>query len=529
MAENLIQLDSVSLESGYVFYSRLQDDNSKNHKSLYTTVRQRMTEAFHEATKLKASTAKLLSQAQNERDKELALLRKQFGVDISLDYKNPQGTLEFIDIFNKYMNIEDIYERNKQIILKTKGKKSVISYFPTYLKQELDATWKDAASSFDFSSEATLNRDVQKWLEDSIPKAIERMFLAKRESLQIDPELQGVYKQLLDTIGDVQTKGSFSQQLANIYKLDEISQAIQEELKQGSNLGNTLKSVSKKCKVDARKGGLSLEAFYDLITDTIQQSTGKGGHAVIGAKGARADNVATFDIDVSPIIEQIEKFENVLTRERAVELFNHIDQSLQTEQGFIVYTSDKNYTLNDGFEERGGFQGGSNIKAIDLSSLLNKAGYNANVFIGAILQLAEGAVGEDMSPEPFEQALAKMIANFLFDDYNAIGAGLTNNVNTLHIMNLNGILLPISSILFALADSINNVIDMSPRSIVDIRINSVPIEFKTKEEQWQWQLGNNATGSDAWNYQKTSAQVNTEISIHFMANLRTMLQNAYFR
>jgi hypothetical protein len=62
------------------------------------------------------------------------LLRKQFGVDISLDYKNPQGTLEFIDIFNKYMNIEGIYERNKQIILKTKGKKSVISYFPTYLK-----------------------------------------------------------------------------------------------------------------------------------------------------------------------------------------------------------------------------------------------------------------------------------------------------------------------------------------------------------------------------------------------------------
>jgi hypothetical protein len=38
--------------------------------------------------------------------------------------------------------------------------------------------------------------------------------------------------------------------------------------------------------------------------------------------------------------------------------------------------------------------------------LLDRAGYNANVFIGAILQLAEGAVGDDMSPEPFEQALA---------------------------------------------------------------------------------------------------------------------------
>jgi hypothetical protein len=39
------------------------------------------------------------------------------------------------------MNIEEIYERNKQLILKTKGKKSVISFFPTYLKKELDETW----------------------------------------------------------------------------------------------------------------------------------------------------------------------------------------------------------------------------------------------------------------------------------------------------------------------------------------------------------------------------------------------------
>jgi hypothetical protein len=143
--------------------------------------------------------------------------------------------------------------------------------------------------------------------------------------------------------------------------------------------------------------------------------------------------------------------------------------------------------------------------------------------------LAEGAVGDDKSPVPFEEALAKMIANFLFDDYNAIGAGLTNSVNTLHIMNLNGILLPISSILFALADSINNVIALSPRSIVDIRIHNTPIEFKTQEEQWNWQLSNGKSGSGAWNYQRDQAHKNTEISIHFMASLKSMLQNAYFR
>jgi hypothetical protein len=40
-----------------------------------------------------------------------------------------------------------------------------------------------------------------------------------------------------------------------------------------------------------------------LITATLQEATGgKGGHAVIGSKGGRADNVATFGIDLSPVV-----------------------------------------------------------------------------------------------------------------------------------------------------------------------------------------------------------------------------------
>jgi hypothetical protein len=69
-------------------------------------------------------------------------------------------------------------------------------------------------------------------------------------------------------------------------------------------------------------------------------------------------------------------------------------------------------------------------------------------------------VAEDLSPIELENALAQMIAYFLFDDYNALKSGLTNGVNTLHVMNLNGVLLPISSILFALVDAIERNIEM---------------------------------------------------------------------
>jgi hypothetical protein len=49
-------------------------------------------------------------------------------------------------------------------------------------------------SSLDFSTEETVNKGIIDWLEDSVPKAIERMFNAKREALAIDPELQKAYQ-----------------------------------------------------------------------------------------------------------------------------------------------------------------------------------------------------------------------------------------------------------------------------------------------------------------------------------------------
>ena len=79
MAKDLfafIESDSTSLGSGYVFYERLKDNHLNNYQNLYSTVKSRMNEATNEVMGLKASTARLLSQAQNERQKEIELLRR---------------------------------------------------------------------------------------------------------------------------------------------------------------------------------------------------------------------------------------------------------------------------------------------------------------------------------------------------------------------------------------------------------------------------------------------------------------------
>lgn len=531
MATNFIDVTSRSLRDHYVFYDRLKDEENSRLRDLHSSVIGKTLQAVDAANRPKTLTTRLRKQAQQEREKECALLREVFGVDVSIDYNNPRGATEFIDIFNNYLNLRDVYERNKFLILNSKGAKGVFSYFPAYLKRVLDKSWAETATELDLSSEESIQKDLMTWLENSIPKAIEEMFLAKPELKAMPQEMKNAYKELLNSIGQVQTAGSFSRQIADIYKIDKIAEAIQQELRESGYETKQIKSLAKKCPIDAKKGGFTLEALQDLITASIQSTTKtKGGHATIGGAKLRADNVATFNIDITPIIESIEDTKGAISRNEAVVLFEQIDQRMGDQgRGFIIYTSDKNYTLNDGFKNRGGFEAGSKIKAADLESLIHKAGYNGAEFVGAILQFAEGAVAGNYSPQILEDALAQMIAFFLFDDYNALKAGLTNGTNTLHIMNLNGILVPMSSILFALADSIDGVVLTRPREIVNVEFDIPEIQFKTNEEQRDWEYKENASAGEAWAFQRNYALENTTIAIHFLSNLRELLANSSFR
>lgn len=521
-----IDVDSQSLSSHLVFYKRLETDDNGKRAKLYNKVRSKMLEAVDAADRPVTLTRRLREQAKKEREKEIALIQDFFNAPIDPELTSPRKVMEFLDVFNSFMNIQDIYERNKQLILKAEGQKGVFSFFPFYLKKELEDTWRDVAKTLDITNEGQMIRGITDWLERSIPRAIERMFSAELETKRIDPSLKNVYMRLLGEIGTVQMKGSYAQQLADIYGLQDLADAIIEELRGGGIASKSeLKSIAAKCTIDYRKGGLALESLQDLIYNVITDVDGKHPqHAVIGGKQARADNIATFNIDLTPIMERLDKGKGNLTRIEAVDLFNDIERNLdKSGRGFIVYTSDKNYTLNNGFAKKGGFAAGSDMDGNTLMGLMERTPYDGATFIGAILQLAEGAVGEDISRAYFEVALAQMIAYFLFDDFNAIGAGLTNGANTLHIMNLNGVLLPISTILYTLADAIEETIVLTPRQVVSVHIKNDPILFPNAEDQASWQEANQATASEAWLYQDEEALKNLEISIRFMAGLKKLL------
>jgi hypothetical protein len=112
-------------------------------------------------------------------------------------------------------------------------------------------------------------------------------------------------------------------------------------------------------------------------------------------------------------------------------------------------------------------------------TLMNIAGRNASGFIGAIEQLAQGAIGQNESKGDYADIISKNISYLLFDDFNTIGAGMTNGPQSVHLMNLNGMFVPISAILYALGDALSQ--EESIKGIVKTNIYLPQIKYETND------------------------------------------------
>ena len=145
--------------------------------------------------------------------------------------------------------------------------------------------------------------------------------------------------------------------------------------------------------------------------------------------------------------------------------------------------------------------------------------------MGIILQLGEGAIGEKvLNKDNIENLLAQNIALFLFDDFQTLG-GESPGPTAIHLMDLNGIYVPLSFILFLLADAIRFAReDVSRiRDVASVRINVSPILFPTAADQRKWEKENEATPIEAWNEQRYQAQKSTTIRAHFLKNFQQII------
>lgn len=493
--------------------------------------------------------------AEYEKEKELALLCEVFGQELTVDLDKPQDAKMLIDALNSTLNIKEVYERNLEMLeLSTGGRKSVISFFPTYFIQAWNDRWEEIyeATIKTFSSgkritlEEALQREINSRLDSITADAIERMFQAEPEMKAMrgeDSKHRDAYKQLLNAFQTMpRYRNELIEQIRSIYKIDELSKAISEDIKDKGHL--TKQKIEKKLKTSpstpiqfqtGKRGGLTLEAIehltFELVGDALEAKgiSAKALHS--GNIGyMKNDNMLFVGIDTSRIDDWLEDIainnkgssrkENIDRMRKLHELVENLDE------GFLVYSSDKNYTLNKDFRDKFGFPAGSSISMNSFYEATRNVNKNAKTFVGLVVNTIEGAImGSDSAREKLSEAMATDFAMMMFDDYQTLGDFRgKKGAKVIHIMNLDNIMIPLSVFLTMLANAVERA-ETDVDDFVKVVITTPEIEFKNYEEQKKW-MANPTKGYDkksAWTFQRDEALRKTRISVNFFKEFRDFI------
>ena len=551
---NLMDVQSRALEQNFVYYQRLW----RTYPQLFQNVKGRLQQVNQELQNIKTDGSKVRTMAQAELNKEISALQTVFHISIpDTAIYDKEFYNHLINVINSCIGIKEVYERNVLLVQNTKGQKSLISFFPTYLRKQLQHEFtnegrlsKKVISQWVNSTNASIEEVIRDILDKELPNIVQdalmRMLSSQTniENKAIGQEYRNAYQQLyneLNSFSQQQSISPLAREIYNIYHVDELKELILDKMIQPNSSPKIRANskINKKLQADIyARGGYTLEAIGTAIANIMLDGI-RGGAVHTGDvriegnshghdTGMKADYIITLNIDTAPVEEMIDHWNDensAVSREKSVKKIQELyDKVKDIDAGFIIYANAKNYTYNNKF---GGFSAGNALSMKNFEEVMQNVGWksNFNTVVGAILQIADGAIGANvLSRTDLENLLARNVAYLLFDDVDQIGIENQSGTNALHVMNLNGIYIPISLILFSLADAIDEANESTARNLVRIGITDKPILFKTAAEQRKWEKQNDASPYDAWVYQRTVALNSTKVQAHFLKNFQELIQ-----
>lgn len=565
------------LSEQYVYYDRLKDYDLFND---YTRISNQANAAKSLSLVDKENDSAILySMADLEMHKEKAMLEQMFGCNfkysVEMLAKDKRQSKEFykelMQLLNTTLNMKQVFERNSALVKETKGQASVMSFFGSYFTKAFEENWPNFKRDVSEQMKKIVrnNQNIaniiistyDKHISNIMVRAFEIMFTeadVENGIVKTHPELKDAYKELYESINsgikDI-NKNPFLKEFYEEYDLDKIKNDLVTEMnkkdKRGVRRGLKL-SKSERDAITAsatadlyNRKGYSLEIFENKIVDTILEKLEKEKNIKVGAYRTgkelmKADNIYTLGID-SPVVERILKSKlnkvgdaDSLRVDNVRRIRKLSDELKKIESGFIIYSSAKNHTFNDGFVSRGGFgAGGQTFKNFTETMKLTGRTINKNfdTIIGAIIQYAEGALlssEKNQEITKWEEKIAQDVAFMLFDDFDTIGKEMqSNGANSVHIMNLNGNFMPLSLILFLMAQAVETGERQTRgnpnRSIINryahVRFHIPKILYETNEWNSPSEL------RQAWEEQREVMINNAMIEVHFLKNFKQVMQD----
>lgn len=555
-----IEGGEFSVSGGYVLYDRLKNDAWMTRflgvdvsvPALKSLGQQKEKYNLHN---WQVVADELMATGLAEQEKEIRLLSVLGNNTFSqgFDYEEYPKYIEAINLlvglkgtYKDYLN-ELKAQANDDINQRAAGG---FRYFESRLSTAISQGVKESMSSL--SAETLISmpyEDIQKYVEDSINKSIERAvekvansspaYLQKK--VKIWKEISNGFKKLNST-----GKNLFVQTIIDRYGLSDISSKItdwifnnfQKPKRKNDLLWGLGSAIKTEMNIGERKGS-SIDGYIsEFIPSLLNASLGKG--TGIGSNAFKTDSVEFFNIQVDVDIDQILRNAANLDsgKEDNSELVNQLDKFTsevldKAEEIFIVYDSSKMYRLSGSFSSRGFGGASGNLENIG-SAMAEFGGTDKlNETVAHVLyQTIPGAILEGQQAELVEQVKKEIIScitTTFFDDVQFQGPNSSKD-NVIHMLTLDAVRIPMSFYCIALSKAISQAAEEMNSSTLRDYVNifiTLPDEIKYPAKEDTMAVEGNFPGRiyTAWNEQRKEAISQSHFEIHFLRNFQDIIDS----
>ena len=377
---------------------------------------------------IQPSLNNLLALAEREKRKEDQFLNQK----CKTGRKDARTDGERIKDFNKLYQRIEIFNRNirkiEEIDENSKSAKiDITSVFRGYLDSEIKKI------------------QIQYINEKNLKEAVKRALVKAFNSEDKVGEGERSYLKLLQELENMSDYSDFVDDVFDVY-LGNAWKQYSKEMRMGVK-------HTERIKVNGNRGlsGNLLELVLQRIAETLGEKA-----RLTGASGQKADLVIT---EITAHIPDSLAYGLQSVRADFVKQWKELYSNIK-ESGDIVEISAKNYSLGNNFQ---GFTAQDKVTIDNFAATLEQFGFRddkVDPLVFALLNIGPDTLEQDSSM--ITHHLSTLIAYFLFDD---IDMDLNTSINAIHLFNLDGIYVPLSSFLFLAYNSLKDFDNLSNKYV----------------------------------------------------------------
>lgn len=511
--------------------------------------------------------------AEAEYAKEVRILETFFGTPqvkqlISDSASTNTKSKNLSAAMNAALGLKDMYNRMITSVINVKtaaeggndlGRLTPASYYGPYLKTDLPhvlsnffntqdperiAQWVESNGKDPYIDNA-LTETIRNTMEVAMDKSLGRLTDKNRNNIKVAQEVLAVWKEskefqsrFLNDLWSQYGMKDFLSSLVNVVDAmdptNKTADAFRAEMEK--NINATKFSSSFSGTIDSQTiAGSVAEYIVYMIRKAMSKKMKNGAMSIaLAGKTGRADLISVLSklsVDyTAEITAYLDTHQGTSIAQSFKTIENFVDLiNKKADDTMIIKENIKKYNLGKNFR---GFKGGSrNLEGLEATlSAMNFS--KAQQMIDYIKQTMPSAVMADQKQEVRDD-LSVIVANFLFDDFNIIDK--SKGVNVVHVFDLSNIVVPLSYLLFRLADALNQTnkdLKNNPGSFarVDIHYPKPSPQYNVEEDYPMRGRNLSGWGTTAydsklrWDNQMEAAD-DIQISITFFANFKKLIRD----